>query len=199
VLLCTTTCAARIRPKIASSSTDCFQISVGDDLRLSFNHCMLFCFYKKCAYFINTNLCACCVAWGHDVLCCLRSWRVVFAWGHDVLCCLGSWRVVFAWGHDVLCCLRSWRVCVTGSLTANYLAANKRFTLTAHSTVCDNSIGPVQSRASKIHCKFFFPLLFYFSLRLTLQYACLAMTALTVSSLWDVFPNKYRALLTFSI
>jgi len=132
----------------------------------------------------------CCVAWGHDVLCCLRSWRVVLL--EVMTCCV-------AWGHDVLCCLRSWRVCVTGSLTANYLAANKRFTLTAHSTVCDNSIGPGQSRASKIHCKIFFRLLFYFSLRLTLQYACLAMTALTVSSLWDVFPNKYRALLTFSM
>jgi hypothetical protein len=41
-------CAATILPKIASSSTDCFQISGGDDLRLSYNHLMLFCVYKKC-------------------------------------------------------------------------------------------------------------------------------------------------------
>ena len=39
-------CAARMRPDIALCSTDCVQISGGEDLRLSLNHLLSFCVYK---------------------------------------------------------------------------------------------------------------------------------------------------------
>jgi len=55
------------------------------------------------------------------------------------------------------------------ALLLKYLAANKRFGLTAHFAVCNNFIGPVNHEHRESTVNFSFVFYVFFCLRMTLQ------------------------------